>query len=309
MAADIAIKAGIDLPEELEHPTLPQDANTTETGRQPDLLEDRRYASTSARSLPSEPFELTAAFEHSADFLADLPLAARTNTAALAHALEIESRRSARKIEPRKRPALKFAMLAASLCAVAVIGGSMALSLLRNSNSATDWSGMTPKSDKLDVAVQPLQKPSEAQLQAAVQSLQKPSEAQLQAMQSEATPAPSGDTWAVMPPSASSVSTVDLRPPSTNQSTPEEIADLVKRGRELFAAGKTRDARTVLRRAAEAGDASAALALATTYDPAELEKLRAHDADPDIAMARAWYEKAKDLGSIPDRGFPQNSNR
>jgi TPR repeat protein len=98
-------------------------------------------------------------------------------------------------------------------------------------------------------------------------------------------------------------------PSSTNQLTPEGIADLVKRGRELIVAGKIHDARLLLKRAADAGDASAALALATTYDPAELEKLQARDADPDIAMARAWYQKAKGLASTPDRGFPQNSDR
>jgi hypothetical protein len=194
-------------------------------------------------------------------------------------------------------------MLAASLCAVAVIGGSMALLLLRNSNSPTVWSGLAPKSDKLDVAVQSLQKPSEAQLQAAVQSLQRPREAQLQAMQNEHVA--SVGAPAVMSPSTSQV---DF-PPSTNQPRPEEIADLVRRGRELFAAGKIRDARILLKRAADTGDASGALALATTYDPAALEKLQARDADPDIAMARAWYDKAKDLASTPDRAFPRNSDR
>jgi hypothetical protein len=296
MAADIAIKAGIDLPEKLE---LPQDANPNETGLRPDLLEYRLpYASASARSLPSEPFVLNTPFEHSADYGAH----AYAPRAPARAALEFEDDVAVvQKIEPRRRPALKLAMLAASFCAVAAIGGSMALSLLRNSNSATDWFAMAPKSDKLDVAVQSLQEPSATQLQAAVQSLQKPSEAQLQAMQNEAIPGPSVGRSVVMSPSASSVASVDLQPPSTNQPTPEEIADLVKRGRELFAAGKIRDARTLLKRAAEAGDASAALALATTYDPAELKKLRAHDADPDIAMARAWYQKAKDLAATPDR--------
>jgi TPR repeat protein len=102
---------------------------------------------------------------------------------------------------------------------------------------------------------------------------------------------------------------MELPPLSTNEPTPENITDLVKRGRELFAAGKIRDARILLKKAAEAGDASAALALAATYDPADLEKLQARDADPDIAMARAWYQKAKDLASTADRGFPQNSGR
>jgi hypothetical protein len=87
----------------------------------------------------------------------------------------------------------------------------------------------------------------------------------------------------------------------TQQLTPEEIANLVKLGRELIAIGKIRDARLALERAADAGDASAAFALATTYDPTVLEKLQVHDADPDTAMARAWYQKAKDLETTPAR--------
>jgi TPR repeat protein len=53
----------------------------------------------------------------------------------------------------------------------------------------------------------------------------------------------------------------------------------------------------VLRRAANAGDARAAMTLAGTYDPVILEKLGVHGFVPDVAMARAWYEKAKKFGS------------
>jgi hypothetical protein len=77
----------------------------------------------------------------------------------------------------------------------------------------------------------------------------------------------------------------------------EEIAYLLKRGEELVAVGELGPARLVLRRAAEAGDPNAAFALATTYDPTLLEALRVIGVAPDTAMARAWYEKAKELGS------------
>ena len=98
---------------------------------------------------------------------------------------------------------------------------------------------------------------------------------------------------------------VQLAAPA-NQLKREAIADLVKRGRELIAAGKIRDARLLLKRAADAGDASAAFALGTTYDPAELKKLGAPDTDPDIAEARAWYQKAKDLKSKGRRSNSSN---
>jgi hypothetical protein len=77
----------------------------------------------------------------------------------------------------------------------------------------------------------------------------------------------------------------------------DEIAVLVKRGREFVATGDLAAARLMLRRAAEASDADAALALAATYDPAVLRELRVYGFAADVGAARMWYEKAKELGS------------
>jgi hypothetical protein len=79
----------------------------------------------------------------------------------------------------------------------------------------------------------------------------------------------------------------------------EEIGALLKRGDELIASGDLAAARLVLRRAAEAGDARAALKLAGTYDPAILDLLKVHGFAADAATARHWYEIANELGS-PD---------
>jgi hypothetical protein len=78
---------------------------------------------------------------------------------------------------------------------------------------------------------------------------------------------------------------------------PSEIASSLRRGNDLIASGDLAAARLVLRRAANAGDAHAAMTLAGTYDPVVLEKLGVHGFVPDLAMARAWYEKAKKFGS------------
>ena len=78
----------------------------------------------------------------------------------------------------------------------------------------------------------------------------------------------------------------------------KEIAYLLKRGEELVAAGQLGPARLVLQRAAEAGNSDAAFALAMTYDPILLRAGVVIGVAPDDAMARAWYEKAKELGSI-----------
>jgi hypothetical protein len=78
---------------------------------------------------------------------------------------------------------------------------------------------------------------------------------------------------------------------------PDEVAALLKRGQELVAQGRFRLARLVLEQAAEAESASAAFALGRTYDPLIERSAVRPDAPADIAMARTWYEKAKDLGS------------
>ena len=78
---------------------------------------------------------------------------------------------------------------------------------------------------------------------------------------------------------------------------PEEIRIYLKRGKDLIANGDLAAARIVLQRAADANDAESALALGATYDPVVLRELKVHGLMADEAMARAWYEKAKELGS------------
>jgi hypothetical protein len=85
--------------------------------------------------------------------------------------------------------------------------------------------------------------------------------------------------------------------PSIHHLDPDAIASLLKRADALIASGDVAAARLVLRRAAAAGDAHAAMTLAETYDPAFLEKLGVHGFVPDLAMARTWYEKARAFGS------------
>jgi TPR repeat protein len=82
----------------------------------------------------------------------------------------------------------------------------------------------------------------------------------------------------------------------------DEIATLNRRGEGFIATGDLAAARLMLQRAAEAGDARAALALAGTYDPNVLEQLGVRGFAPDIALAQAWYEKAKDFGSAEAPG-------
>jgi hypothetical protein len=69
------------------------------------------------------------------------------------------------------------------------------------------------------------------------------------------------------------------------------------KGKELLLQGNIQPARMLFRRAAEQGLAESALALGSTYDPVELAKLKVFGLQPDIAAARRWYDKARQLGA------------
>jgi hypothetical protein len=77
----------------------------------------------------------------------------------------------------------------------------------------------------------------------------------------------------------------------------DELAALLKRARSLIAIGDIASARLLLERAADAQEASAALLLAQTYDPAVLGTPDARSITPDPATARGWYQKAARFGS------------
>jgi hypothetical protein len=79
----------------------------------------------------------------------------------------------------------------------------------------------------------------------------------------------------------------------------DELAVLLKRAKGLITIGDIAAARLLLERAADAEEASAALLLAETYDPAVLGTPDARSITPDPAMARSWYQKAAQFGS-PD---------
>ena len=88
-----------------------------------------------------------------------------------------------------------------------------------------------------------------------------------------------------------------VAPPVSLSLASDEIAMLLKRGKDAFSTGDLAAARLLLRRAAEAGSAEAALALGATFDPLVIRRLGAIGAAPDAAQARQWYQKAVALGS------------
>ena len=76
----------------------------------------------------------------------------------------------------------------------------------------------------------------------------------------------------------------------------ERALRLVKKGHEQLAQGGIAQARLLYERAADAGLVLGAMAMAATYDPAELDRLGLHGLKPDREAARRWYERARQLG-------------
>jgi hypothetical protein len=89
---------------------------------------------------------------------------------------------------------------------------------------------------------------------------------------------------------------------------PQEAAALMERGRDLLRNGDVASAQLAFRRLAEAGKADAALALAATYDPRYLVEQNLVGIVGDEAKARAWYQRAKELGSTEADRFLQPTN-
>ncbi len=73
---------------------------------------------------------------------------------------------------------------------------------------------------------------------------------------------------------------------------------LMKKGDAQLEEGNVSAARLLYERAAEAGLAQAAMALAATFDAAELARLKLRGVEADAKEARRWYERARQLGAV-----------
>jgi hypothetical protein len=78
---------------------------------------------------------------------------------------------------------------------------------------------------------------------------------------------------------------------------PVQIAGLIKFGRDLLKHGDVESARFLLKRAAIAGNAQAALELGLTFDGTVLAQSGVLGIGSDVGQAREWYERAIKLGS------------
>jgi hypothetical protein len=108
--------------------------------------------------------------------------------------------------------------------------------------------------------------------------------------------------WIVKKPAPPAQSDAPIA--SANPSTPaiqpidsDRAAALLQRGRELLGTGDIVAARLAFQPLADAGNAEAALALGATFDPQYLARQNVIGVAGDEAKARAWYQRAVELGS------------
>jgi hypothetical protein len=77
----------------------------------------------------------------------------------------------------------------------------------------------------------------------------------------------------------------------------ERALRLLKKGDAQLEDGNVSAARLFYERAAEAGLAQGAMALAATFDASEFVRLKLRGIEPDPKEARRWYERARQLGA------------
>jgi hypothetical protein len=92
--------------------------------------------------------------------------------------------------------------------------------------------------------------------------------------------------------------------PQSGPPVPSLPAEALERAKKFFAQGERYlsmgnfpVARQFFVRAADIGYGPAALRLGATYDPVELAQLGVRGIVPDLAEARKWYERARELGA------------
>ena len=87
-----------------------------------------------------------------------------------------------------------------------------------------------------------------------------------------------------------------LREPIAPALPRDEVEGFLARGEQLLKTGDVATARLFFARAAEAGEARGALAMARSFDPEVLRTLRIYGIQPNLEEAARWRAKAKNLG-------------
>jgi len=114
---------------------------------------------------------------------------------------------------------------------------------------------------------------------------------------------PTGPAFAAVPVAATpSVNMAAAAPPADPPAvearlSAAETAALLTRGDVLFSTGDLAAARLFYERAAEAGEAQAAVRLGETFDPIFLDHAHLRGVRGNVETALSWYRRARDLGA------------
>jgi hypothetical protein len=108
----------------------------------------------------------------------------------------------------------------------------------------------------------------------------------------EETEQQAGNTAVLQPGVTSAVAREPPRVRGAGPVSPELIAILMRRGREMLQAGDISAARSFYERAAETGNAEAATAMGKTFDPIFLNEIAARGVLANPERAADWYHRA-----------------
>jgi hypothetical protein len=114
------------------------------------------------------------------------------------------------------------------------------------------------------------------------------------------TPPPGGVNLGGTAPPRPTPAERPTRPAAPAAAGPERewALKLAKEGDQHLSQGNIAAARNVYELAADAGLAQAAMALAATYDAAELRRFSVRGIEPNAKEAQRWYERARQLGAV-----------
>jgi len=110
-------------------------------------------------------------------------------------------------------------------------------------------------------------------------------------------PPPAREAAPVPPPQQPAQAPPVPRGPVLTPEARETAEKFIARGEAKVAEGNIAVARQFFLRAAQIGLARGALLLAATHDPRELARWGVQGVQPNVAEARKWYERARELGA------------
>ncbi|MGE0851606.1 MAG: hypothetical protein AB7O44_18610 [Hyphomicrobiaceae bacterium] len=110
-------------------------------------------------------------------------------------------------------------------------------------------------------------------------------------------PPPARKAAPVPPPQQPAQAPPVPRGPVLTPEARETAEKFIARGEAKVAEGNIAVARQFFLRAAQIGLARGALLLAATHDPRELARWGVQGVQPNVAEARKWYERARELGA------------